>query len=51
MSKIKIEGDCAFSVAGPRIWNSLPLFVRSATSAHKFKFKLQSYHFTLAFHS
>ena len=50
-SRLKLRGDRAFSVAGPRMWNSLPLSVRSATSVYEFKSKLQSYLFTLAYHS
>lgn len=42
-SRLKLRGDRAFSVAGPRMRNSLPLSVRSATSVYEFKSKLQSY--------
>lgn len=27
---LKLKGDCAFSVAAPKLWNNLPSYVRSA---------------------
>ena len=33
-------GDRAFSVAGPVVWNSLPVAVRQADSLHSFKRRL-----------
>ena len=27
-SKLKSRGDCAFAVAAPRLWNSIPLFYK-----------------------
>ena len=49
-SRFKSRGDCAFAVVGPRLWNSLPLSLRSLSSLHEFKFKLKFYlfdrHFT-----
>jgi hypothetical protein len=38
-------GDRAFSVAGPRAWNSLPLHVRSAQSMYTFRKLLKTYLF------
>ena len=32
-------GDRAFSVAGPKVWNSLPEFVRAASTSDSFKHK------------
>jgi hypothetical protein len=42
-------GKRAFSVAGPKIWNSLPLSVRSANSLSAFKSRLKTHLFRLAF--
>ena len=39
----KHTGDRAFSVAGPRCWNSLPLNIRHCDSVQQFKKKLKSY--------
>jgi len=42
-------GDRAFSVAGPVVWNSLPVpaAVREADSLHSFRRKLETHLFTL----
>src|SRR6218665_504372 len=40
-------GNRAFSVAGPREWNSLPASVRQCTSVPKFKSKLKTHLFSL----
>ena len=42
-------GKRAFSVAGPKTWNSLPLSVRSAISLNTFKSKLKTHLFLMAF--
>jgi hypothetical protein len=42
-------GDRAFSVASPKLWNSLPLALRQATSTDAFKGQLKTHLFTLAF--
>lgn len=42
-------GDRAFSVAGPRCWNSLPLAIRSAGSVDSFKARLKSHLFARAY--
>ena len=42
-------GKRAFSVAGPKTWNSLPSFVRSANSLSVFKSKLKTHLFLQAF--
>ncbi len=36
-SQLKYRGDRAFAVAGPRLWNSLPAYIRSAQSLTVFK--------------
>ena len=38
---------CAFLVAGPREWNSLPVSVRQCTSVAQFKSKLKTHLFSL----
>ena len=40
-------GDRAFSVAAPKLWNSLPINVRNATSVESFKASLKHFLFTL----
>lgn len=42
-------GKRAFSVAGPKTWNSLPLSVRNSTSINMFKSRLKTHLFLLAF--
>ena len=37
--------QCAFSAAGPRLWNSLPLSLRSASNLSVFKSHLKTYLF------
>ncbi len=48
-SRLKYRGDRAFAVAGPRLWNSLPAYIRSAQSLTVFKSSLKTYFFSLAF--
>ena len=42
-------GKRAFSVAAPRIWNSLPADVRTTTSVYSFRSKLKTHFFKIAF--
>jgi Reverse transcriptase (RNA-dependent DNA polymerase) len=42
-------GKRAFSVAGPRLWNSLPVSVRSADSLSTFRSRLKTYLFWIAY--
>ena len=35
----------AFSVCGPRLWNSLPDAIRSSDTLEKFKYLLKTHHF------
>ena len=42
-------GSRSFSVAAPKIWNSLPLSLRSCTTPDTFRRHLKAYHFQLAF--
>ena len=48
-TKLKTYGDRAFSVAGPRLWNSLPNLVKEAESVDSFKRALKTYYFRKAF--
>ncbi len=50
-SWLKHRRDRAFAVAGPRLWNSLPAYIRSAQSLTVFKSSLKTYFFSLAFNS
>ena len=42
-SKTVSHGDKAFSVAAPKLWNNLPLFLRSSDSSQNFKSNLKMY--------
>ena len=35
--------DTAFSVKGPKLWNSLPADIRNSTSVNRFKSELKHY--------
>ena len=48
-AQLKTRGDRAFAVAAPRLWNDLPLHVRSAQSIQVFKSLLKTHFFNLAF--
>ena len=48
---LRTMGDRAFSVAGPKLWTSLPLALRQCTSLSTFKSLLKTHLFTLAFPS
>ena len=48
-SRLKSYGDRAFSVCGPRLWNSLPSDVRSCTTLDHFKTSLKTYLFKQAY--
>jgi len=43
-------GDRAFSVCAPKLWNSLPVDIRTAPSLTSFKSLLKTHLFRLAFH-
>ncbi len=47
--KLKNRGDRAFATAGPKLWNSLPPFIRRAPSISIFKYYLKTYFFILAY--
>lgn len=45
---LKTKGDRAFSVVGPKLWNSLPLTIRSSPFIDGFKIRLKTHLFSLA---
>ena len=48
-SRLKTKGDCAFEVVAPKLWNSLPLNLRSVDTVDTFKKQLKTHLFRLAF--
>ena len=50
-SRLKTRGDRAFSVVGPKLWNALPLHVRTAPTVECFKARLKTHFYSLAFNS
>ena len=50
-ARLNTRGDRVFSVAAPRLWNSLPLSVRSSQSLGQFKSRLKTHLFSLAFNT
>ena len=48
-TSLKTYGDRAFSAAGPRLWNGLPLSLRSSNTLTVFKKDLKTYLFKFAF--
>jgi len=42
-------GERAFSVAAPRIWNQLPIEIKTATDTQAFKRKLKTHLFSAAY--
>ena len=48
-SHLKLKGDQAFAVVGPRLWNSLPLELRDITSLNVFEVSVKNYFLSLAF--
>ena len=47
MSRTKSAGDRAYSVSAPRLWNDLPVHLRSHTEFASFKRSLKTHLFTL----
>ena len=47
--KLKSYGSRAFSVCAPKLWNSLPLEIKSSSSVPVFKCNLKTYLFRLAY--
>ena len=50
-SSTSTYGDRAFSVAAPKLWNSLPASIRITSSLDAFKRKIKTYIFHDAFYS
>ena len=48
-ARLKTRGDRAFAVAAPRLWNCLPIDIRSAGSVGLFKSRLKTHFYSLAF--
>ena len=48
-SKLKSYGDRRFSIAGPKLWNSIPASLRKTDSLNSFKKHLKTYLFHQAF--
>ena len=48
-SNTKSWGDRAFSIAGPRLWNSLTIELRMTTNIAEFKSRLKTHLFKVAF--
>ncbi len=42
LAKLKSRGDRAFAVAAPKLWNSLPVSIRTASTLNEFTAKLKS---------
>ena len=47
--RLKTYGDRAFSIAGPKLWNDLPLEIRKCASVATFKQSLKTFLFKLAY--
>ena len=45
-----VSSERAFSVAGPKAWNKLPVDIRLATDTKLFKKKLKTFLFTAVYH-
>ncbi len=50
-TKLKRRGDRAFAVAAPKLWNNLPLHIRSAPTLGSFKSRLKMHFHSIAFAS
>ena len=48
-SRLKTYGDRAFSIAGPKLWNDLPLEIRKCASVATFKQSVKTFLFKLAY--
>ncbi len=48
-SRLKCRGVWAFSVAAPRLWNALPLSIKSSATLGAFQSALETHLFSLAF--
>ena len=48
-TKLVFGGDQAFSVAGPKEWNKLPVYIQEADTLDIFKKRLKTFHFKECF--
>ena len=48
-TRLKTFGDRAFSVYAPRLWNSLPMNIKTSASLDIFKKNVKSYLFCLSY--
>ena len=48
-TKLKTFGDRAFSISGPKLWNDLPLDIRTSESIGTFKSRLKTHFFTQSY--
>ena len=46
---MNLRGACGFRVIAPRLWNHLPIDIRSIDDVNKFKSKLKTYLFKQAY--
>ena len=50
-AKKRSRGDRSFKAAGPKLWNALPLYIRSAESIGTFRSLLKTHLFSIAFNT
>lgn len=50
-SRLRTRGDRAFSVAGPKLWNALPLNIKEVSSIESFKSLLKTHLFDKSFNT
>ena len=48
-ARLRLRGDHAFSVAAPRLWNTIPYPIRTAPSVDVFKSRLKTLFYSQAF--
>ena len=48
-TNLTIKQQSAFSISAPKLWNSLPISLRSLSSTPSFKHKLKTYLFSIAY--
>ncbi len=48
-SRLKNKGDRAFATAGPKLWNSLPVYIRTTATESLCKTRLKAYLFERTF--